>query len=197
MTTNLSFTINEELPASPNPGSKDWTELQFERALDFEFSEDESRARLLWSGCLLTLEEIGAAVSDEALVGREHVSLAIQFLSALWCLRHEQLGNDVHDHGDFSAAVHKRRGEGQREYAGGDRAFGNFERLSEQLEGLTRDKVLWIYAMKHRDGIQAWIDGHRSQREDVLDRILDLTVYVLLLHAMNEEDRELGPEDDS
>lgn len=192
-----AYTINEEFTANPEPGSKDWTELCFKRALDFKFSADESKARLLWGGCKVTLDEIGVAVSDEDRVSREHVSLALQFLSALWCLRHEQLGNDVHDHGDFSAAVHKRRGEGQREYAGGDRAFGNFERLSEQLEGLTRDKVLWIYAMKHRDGIQAWIEGHRSQREDVLDRILDLTVYVLLLHAMNEEDRELNPEEDS
>lgn len=78
------------------------------------------------------------------------------------------------------------RGAGQAEYAGGENAFGNFERVAAEL-GITREQVLWIYAMKHKDGIASWIRGHRSQREDVRGRIADLMVYLMLLWAMADE----------
>lgn len=81
---------------------------------------------------------------------------------------------------------------GQAEYAGGAPAFGNFERLSQELD-TSREKVLWTYAIKHKDGIAAWIRGHKSQREDVRGRIQDLMVYLLLLWGMCDEE-ELGPE---
>lgn len=84
------------------------------------------------------------------------------------------------------------RNEGQKEYAHDeDNAFANFERIAEDI-GLKREEVLWVYAMKHRDGIVAHIKGHKSQREDVRGRINDLIVYLCLLRGMidEEESRE-------
>ena len=41
-----------------------------------------------------------------------------------------------------------------------------------------------VYLLKHIDGIGSYIDGHKSQREDVTGRIKDAVVYLLLLWAM-------------
>lgn len=81
------------------------------------------------------------------------------------------------------------RKEGQKEYAKTeDNVFANFERLSrEEFNGrISPEEVLWVYAMKHKDGIASWIGGHRSQREDVRGRIKDLIVYLTLLWGMIE-----------
>jgi hypothetical protein len=79
------------------------------------------------------------------------------------------------------------RDAGQKEYAHDeDNAFANFERVAKDL-GIPREKVLWIFAMKHRDGIVAHINGHTSQRENVRGRINDLIVYLCLLRAMLDE----------
>jgi hypothetical protein len=88
------------------------------------------------------------------------------------------------------------RGAGQAEYARAlENAFANFDRVAEDLE-IPREKVLWTYAMKHKDGIASWINGHRSQREDVRGRIADLILYMVLLWGMVEESSEpkwVGP----
>jgi len=84
----------------------------------------------------------------------------------------------------------KTREAGQKEYAHGD-AFGNFNRLARQL-GLDRKMILWVYLQKHFDGILAYINGHKSQREDVRGRILDARVYLALLRGMIEEDESPG-----
>lgn len=79
------------------------------------------------------------------------------------------------------------RKQGHAEYAHEeDNTFANFDRVAADL-GLTREQVLWTYARKHVDGIVAWIRGHRSQREDVRGRILDLRMYLALLAGMVEE----------
>lgn len=77
------------------------------------------------------------------------------------------------------------RAAGQKEYAGGENVFGNFTRLADELDS-TPEKVLWTYAMKHKDGIASYLRGNTSQREDVRGRIKDLIVYLQLLHAMCE-----------
>ena len=77
---------------------------------------------------------------------------------------------------------------GQKEYSHGD-AFGNFNRLAEQLK-LDRKQVLWVYFMKHIDGILAYLNGHKSQREDVRGRIKDARVYLALLRGMIEEEED-------
>ena len=75
---------------------------------------------------------------------------------------------------------------GQKEYAKTGNAFANFETLAKDL-GMSQEKVLWVYAMKHRDGIASYLNGHTSQREDVRGRIKDLVVYLFLLWAMIDE----------
>src|SRR5689334_1632374 len=76
---------------------------------------------------------------------------------------------------------------GQKEYDHGDNAFGNFERLAEQLH-MDRKQVLWVYFMKHIDGILSYLNGHKSQRENVRGRIKDARVYLALLRGMIEEE---------
>ncbi len=79
------------------------------------------------------------------------------------------------------------RDAGQKEYAHKeDSPFRNFETTSSELD-MTREKVLWVYMKKHMDGILAYINGHRSQRESVNGRINDAIVYLILLRAMFEE----------
>lgn len=77
---------------------------------------------------------------------------------------------------------------GQREYAHDtDNAFANFERVAADLN-IDREEVLWVFAMKHRDGIASYLKGHMSQREDVRGRIKDLIVYLCLLRGMLDEE---------
>lgn len=81
---------------------------------------------------------------------------------------------------------------GQKEYAHKeDNALRNFEALASELN-LTREQVLWVYVRKHIDGITAYINGHKSQREDVRGRINDSIVYLCILRAM-VEDTEQSP----
>jgi hypothetical protein len=75
---------------------------------------------------------------------------------------------------------------GQQEYAKDTNSFENFEKLARDLN-MSKEKVLWVYAMKHRDGIANYLNGNTSQREDVRGRIKDLIVYLNLLWAMIDE----------
>lgn len=79
------------------------------------------------------------------------------------------------------------RKDGQREYAGGIDAFGNFNRLSQELD-VDRKKILWVYAMKHKDGIASYLNGNTEQRDSVQGRIKDLIMYLMLLWGMTEEE---------
>lgn len=91
--------------------------------------------------------------------------------------------------------------QGQAEYANDpNNIFANFDRISTQL-GLTREQVLLVYALKHWDGIVSYVNGHRSQREDIRGRIKDLRMYLALLWGMVDDQPEteifLKPEVDS
>ncbi|HEX6940221.1 MAG TPA: hypothetical protein VF158_12475 [Longimicrobiales bacterium] len=44
-----------------------------------------------------------------------------------------------------------------------------------------------VYLEKHLDGIHAYVQGHRSQRESVRGRINDAIVYLCLLRGMVEQ----------
>ena len=81
--------------------------------------------------------------------------------------------------------------QGQKEYAmDEDNVFANFNRISEQT-GFDRKMILWIYLMKHIDGIASYLKGHRSQREKVQGRLTDAIVYLCILWGMIEsEDME-------
>jgi hypothetical protein len=79
---------------------------------------------------------------------------------------------------------------GQKEYAHRDEnAFANFERVAERL-CLDRKQVLLVYLEKHLDGIHSFVQGYKSQREDVRGRINDLIVYGCLLRGMIEEETQ-------
>ena len=82
------------------------------------------------------------------------------------------------------------RAAGQKEYARkSSNAFANFERVSDYIDS-TREKVLMVYLLKHIDGISSFVNGHKSQREDVRGRITDAIVYLCLLWGMIEEENE-------
>ena len=81
--------------------------------------------------------------------------------------------------------------EGQREYASENNAFSNFEKLASELQ-IDKKKILWVYAMKHKDGISSFLNGHTSQRESVTGRIKDLIIYLFILWAMIDEERIEG-----
>ena len=82
--------------------------------------------------------------------------------------------------------VKQTRDAGQKEYAHSEEnVFANFERVAENLD-ISREQSLMVYLIKHIDGINAWIKGHKSQREDVRGRIKDAIVYLCLLWGMAE-----------
>ena len=88
---------------------------------------------------------------------------------------------------DIMMEVKKTRDEGQKEYAHTEEnVFANFERVANSLD-ISREQALMVYLMKHIDGINAWIKGHHSQREDVTGRIKDAIVYLCLLWGMAKE----------
>ena len=83
--------------------------------------------------------------------------------------------------------VLKIRDAGQTEYARDKgNVFANFERVAS-FTGTTREKALLTYLIKHIDGLCAYADGHRSQREDVRGRLTDIIVYCLLFWGMVED----------
>lgn len=80
------------------------------------------------------------------------------------------------------------REDGQKEYAHDEsNVFANFDRAAKELN-IDRKKALWVLAKKHVDGVISYINGHKSQREDVRGRIKDLRMYLALLWGMVEED---------
>jgi hypothetical protein len=77
---------------------------------------------------------------------------------------------------------------GQKEYARNqDNAFANFERIADYID-TDRQKVLLTYLLKHIDGICSFVNGYRSQREDVRGRITDAIVYLCLLWGMIDDE---------
>ena len=87
------------------------------------------------------------------------------------------------------------RSAGQLEYAADkENVFANFESTSKSLN-LSKEQVLWVFLMKHIDGISSYLKGHESQRENVTGRITDAIVYLCLLWGMVEDKkpkRKLG-----
>ena len=89
---------------------------------------------------------------------------------------------------DIMMQVKQTRDAGQKEYAHTEEnVFANFERVAENLD-ISKEQALMVYLMKHIDGINAWVKGHKSQREDVRGRIKDAIVYLCLLWGMIQGD---------
>jgi len=88
---------------------------------------------------------------------------------------------------DIMQEVKQTRDEGQKEYAHTEEnVFANFERVAAGLD-VSKEKVLMTYLLKHIDGINAWVKGHHSQREDITGRIKDSIVYLCLLWGMADD----------
>ena len=88
--------------------------------------------------------------------------------------------------GTIFEEVQSTREAGQKEYAReSNNAFANFERIGGLLHK-TKEEILMVYLLKHMDGIVSWVEGHKSQREDVTGRIIDAIVYLCLLYGMTE-----------
>ena len=101
----------------------------------------------------------------------------------------DQMATVMHD---IFAECQRMRDAGQKEYAHDvDNALGNFERTAAQT-GVSREKVLLVFLLKHIDGISAHVKGHTSQRENVRGRIYDAITYMCLLHGMLDDDAEQG-----
>ena len=93
--------------------------------------------------------------------------------------------------------VKRTRDSGQKEYAHTeDNVFANFERVADSLD-ISKEQALMVYLMKHMDGINAWIKGHKSQREDVRGRIKDAIVYLCLLWGMSEHNARVDEDIDA
>ena len=76
------------------------------------------------------------------------------------------------------------RNAGQSEYARDlKNVFANFERVASFV-GESREKVLLTYMIKHVDGLCAYADGHKSQREDVRGRLTAIIVYCILMWGL-------------
>ena len=86
------------------------------------------------------------------------------------------------------------RNAGQKEYARDlDNVFANFERVASFIRE-SREKVLLTYMIKHIDGLCAYADGHKSQREDVRGRLTDIIVYCILFWGMVEDNENQNKE---
>ena len=84
------------------------------------------------------------------------------------------------------------RREGQSEYARDIKnVFANFERVASFIRQ-PKEKVLLTYMIKHVDGLCAYADGHKSQREDVRGRLPDIIVYSILFWGMVVDNEKQG-----
>ena len=87
----------------------------------------------------------------------------------------------------ISNIVSDTRDAGQSEYArDSENVFAKFERVASFTK-TTREKALLTYMIKHIDGLCAYTDGHRSQRENVRGRLTDIIVYCMLFWGMVED----------
>ena len=99
-------------------------------------------------------------------------------------MKHEQMLNLMKSIHEKIVGTHT---QGQKEYARDvDNVFANFERVASFV-GVSKEKALLTYMIKHVDGLCAYADGHHSQREDVRGRLTDIIVYCLLMWGMVEE----------
>ena len=88
--------------------------------------------------------------------------------------------------------IRETRDAGQKEYAQDrENVFANFDRVGKSLN-MIPEKALMVYLLKHIDGINAYVKGHDSQREEVSGRITDAITYLLLLWAMIDGEKDLN-----
>jgi hypothetical protein len=164
-------------------GGRMTEEQKFEMAvLNEKAKKEQSREALLDQLDRSGLGNEGAFIPTE---------LDEKIINALPRFTQETLAKHFKD--IFDNEIMRLRDAGQKEYAHDSTSpFANFRRAAEDV-GIDAKKVLWIFAMKHKDGIAAFIKGHTSQREDVRGRINDLIVYMFLLRGMIDEEMGTMP----
>jgi predicted AAA+ superfamily ATPase len=102
-------------------------------------------------------------------------------------MRHEEMLSLIEAIFNKVKSIHT---EGQKEYAMNENnVFANFQRIANQTN-IDQKMVLWIYLMKHIDGIASYIKGHKSQRENVRGRLTDAIVYLCILWGMIAEEEK-------
>jgi len=89
------------------------------------------------------------------------------------------------------------RSKAQKEYAREDNnVLANFDRIGKMLKCQSCKKeigpyiVLMTFFLKHIDGILSFVEGNEQQREPIEGRIKDARVYLMLLRAMIEREKE-------
>lgn len=70
-----------------------------------------------------------------------------------------------------------------QDYSGREDCLGNFKRLALQL-GMTPERVLWVYLVKHLDSILSYINGTYGGSEPIIGRIYDARNYLALLAGL-------------
>lgn len=176
-------------PLLPEPQAEDVRQATPEELRDLKERNDIDHDRAVAEGIERAHKQGGPDGADfkaavEAMVGNPGLTHSLRYTQETLAVEFKRV---------FKEEIMALRNAGQKEYAHDDSSpFANFERGAKDA-GLDRKQVLWVYAMKHKDGIAAAIKGHTSQREDVRGRINDLIVYLLLLRGIyNEEAGNTG-----
>lgn len=79
------------------------------------------------------------------------------------------------------------------DYSGQEDSLANFKRNADRL-GMTKYQVWAVYAAKHIDSVFNSIkrdpDQPQVESEPLSERIVDIINYMMILHALLEEDNE-------
>jgi len=83
-----------------------------------------------------------------------------------------------------------------KDYTVGDDRLNNFRSIADEMTAagfpITMKQVFWVYFKKHIDAIRKYCATNQSVSEPIEGRILDARVYLSLLRAMVEEDKQHG-----
>lgn len=84
----------------------------------------------------------------------------------------------------FERCLEVSKAKGEEYTIGTGEKFKNFESVGERL-GLSAEKVLMVYLLKHMDSIRYYIlHGKEASDESIDGRILDAVNYLVLLYGI-------------
>ena len=84
----------------------------------------------------------------------------------------------------FERCLEVSKAKGEEYTIGTGEKFKNFESVGERL-GLSAEKVLMVYLLKHMDSIRYYIlHGTEASDESIDGRILDAVNYLVLLYGI-------------
>lgn len=98
---------------------------------------------------------------------------------------------DRDDFAAFSASIRSKintlREAGQKEYAHSESCVYECFQRSAGLIGVDDLVPVFIFMDKHLRGVEAYANGHKSQRENVMGRLSDLLLYSFIAEGMLRE----------